>query len=333
MQIQVDLPRPFLTLFLAVAVVTGGYFVQDYVKLKGQVSTTTKVEATTDVANTDAVGGDDLSSAEKQQTAEGNIRDTRQLQLVLAHKEELLRYEVDVLRKEREAMGNKVSPETEEQFRQSSANLAAVIKDERKAEAFLRDSFEQLFEAEGRATELAQSYHGAPATDAAFIWPVSHSLGISAYFHDTAYKARFGFEHNAIDIPVYQGSDVVAAAAGTVKDVVDNGLGFNYVTIAHDGGIVTLYGHLSQLLVHPGQVVQAGELIGLSGGRPGTKGAGFSTGPHLHFGVRVNGQPVDPLQYLPTKDDTAEQLRVNKEEHDASKIGISVEPITSKEGN
>lgn len=134
----------------------------------------------------------------------------------------------------------------------------------------------------------------------ALSWPVEPALGISAHFHDESYKARFGFEHNAIDIPVVQGSNVLAASDGIVIQSVDNGLGYNYVTIAHSGDMLTTYGHVSDIFVSEGEKVRAGDVIALSGGIPGTPGAGSrTTGAHLHFEVRIDDEFVDPLGYLP----------------------------------
>lgn len=70
--------------------------------------------------------------------------------------------------------------------------------------------------------------------------------------------------------------------------------------IAHEGGFMTLYGHVSAFKVGQGQKVHTGDIIALSGATPGTKGAGFmTTGPHLHFEILKNQKRVDPLYYLP----------------------------------
>lgn len=136
--------------------------------------------------------------------------------------------------------------------------------------------------------------------DAVLAWPVSPALGLSALFQDESYRKALGVVHNAVDIRIVQGSKVRAAADGVISKVADNGFAYSYIIIAHPDRMLTLYGHLSEILVEEGQIVRQGQVIGLSGGIPGTKGAGWlTTGAHLHFEVFKNFVHVDPLDFLP----------------------------------
>jgi murein DD-endopeptidase MepM/ murein hydrolase activator NlpD len=105
--------------------------------------------------------------------------------------------------------------------------------------------------------------------------------------------------HTGIDIaapfatPVLAAGNGVVALAGSETDGFGHLVGYgNYVVIAHGGGMITLYGHLDRILVQPGQPVQAGVPIGLEGS------TGNSTGPHVHFELRVDGIPTDPRAYV-----------------------------------
>jgi murein DD-endopeptidase MepM/ murein hydrolase activator NlpD len=102
--------------------------------------------------------------------------------------------------------------------------------------------------------------------------------------------------HTGIDIAAPLGSAVVAAGDGVVVAVAHTWVGYgNYVIVAHGSGVLTLYAHLLDTAVTPGAHVTRGELLGREGS------SGYSTGPHLHFEVRVNGQVTDPLRYLPPR--------------------------------
>ena len=131
-----------------------------------------------------------------------------------------------------------------------------------------------------------------------FIWPEPHAqisqpFGPSQYWFEPAYGSYPHF-HTGIDLVEPFGSPVYAADDGIVALVGSSTSGYgNYVVIAHSGGLDTLYGHLSAALVKAGQQVVQGQPIGLEGS------TGNSTGPHVHFELRINQVPINPAPYLP----------------------------------
>jgi murein DD-endopeptidase MepM/ murein hydrolase activator NlpD len=136
------------------------------------------------------------------------------------------------------------------------------------------------------------------STQYRFIWPepqaqISQPFGPSSYWFEPPYGSYPHF-HTGIDMVEPFGSPVFAADDGVVALVGSSSQGYgNYVVIAHSGGLDTLYGHLSTTLVKVGQQVTQGTPVGLEGS------SGNSTGPHLHFELRIGQKPVNPAPYLP----------------------------------
>ena len=187
-------------------------------------------------------------------------------------------------------------------FEKKSAEANALItsygKDVKSAEAALKvieDSKKQL---EKDIAELAakSKNDGTPYSGGIFIWPVNQSR--NAYIssgwewrtNPITKKKEF---HNGLDIPAPAGTKIFAASNGVVEKSAWYGGYGNCVIISHGGGVRTLYGHCSKLLVSEGQTVKKGDTIALVGT------TGMSTGNHLHFTVYEKGSTaVNPWNYL-----------------------------------
>ncbi|WP_461373169.1 murein hydrolase activator EnvC family protein [Candidatus Aquicultor sp.] len=141
----------------------------------------------------------------------------------------------------------------------------------------------------GRSSNSVSSERSSPK---GFIWPV-HARITSPFgwrYHPVLKYSRM---HTGIDLGVGSGTPVHAAKSGKVIIAGWMGGYGNVVVIDHGGGMSTLYGHNSKLDVNVGQTVEQGQVISHSGS------TGLSTGPHLHFEIRVNGNPQDPVKFLP----------------------------------
>ena len=116
------------------------------------------------------------------------------------------------------------------------------------------------------------------------LWPIPNSKRVTQYFR---------WRHTGLDIGDKYGSTIVAADNGTIELSGWGAGGWGYtIVVDHGNGMKTRYAHASKLLVEAGQNVEKGQTIALVGS------TGRSTGPHLHFGVYVNGRAVNPLEYL-----------------------------------
>lgn len=197
--------------------------------------------------------------------------------------------EILVVKKEQEAQAQHLR-ELRAAQRLKLADLRKRIRSERaEADALVNES----------AAIAAQLAQAAPEPAAAapvvvpptgvgssgFAWPISGAV-------TSGYGPRWGRMHEGIDIDCVTGAPIRASKAGTiVSSTYDDGYG-NHVVIDHGGGLASLYAHMSELYVSGGSVSQ-GEAVGACGS------TGASTGDHLHFEIRVNGSPQDPMGFLP----------------------------------
>jgi murein DD-endopeptidase MepM/ murein hydrolase activator NlpD len=201
------------------------------------------------------------------------------------------------------------SPAARSAVRNAAASLGAAVA----------DSVD--YDLNAVQTQLAQeaaisSASSAPSSPTTVTVPASAPLTLHAPLSGVVSQA-FGWSSLALELPLVYGgvfyphfhtgldiaapadTPVGAAAAGRVifagqsRDAAGHLVGYgNYVMVEHGGGVVTLYGHLDQIAVAVGDAVQQGQVIGLEGS------TGWSTGPHVHFEVRLNGMAVDPAAYL-----------------------------------
>jgi len=158
-----------------------------------------------------------------------------------------------------------------------------------QAEASEIDALQQASADLAARIQSAQAAHSSGPTTtpsaAGLVWPVQGPI-------TSPFGWRWGRMHQGIDIGVPYGTPIHAAAAGTVIYCGwESGYG-NLVAIDHGGNLATAYGHQSSIAVTCGQHVDQGDVIGYVGC------TGHCTGPHLHFEVRINGNPVDPMGYL-----------------------------------
>jgi murein DD-endopeptidase MepM/ murein hydrolase activator NlpD len=218
------------------------------------------------------------------------VRDLRNQMQVTVNTVRAARDEIAARKQELDATRQKLKRRTAELAtarRKQHATLVEVQKQKDSLEGDLTDISQQIAEQLGAggalpAGPIRGGAHG-------LIWPVNGP--ITSGFGPRTINGRTEF-HPGVDIGVPTGTAIRAAASGAVSIAGPEGGYGNYTCIDHGGGLSTCYGHQERILVSVGQQVAQGQIIGLS------DCTGYCFGPHLHFEVRINGQPTDPLAYL-----------------------------------
>ncbi|WP_105317620.1 LysM peptidoglycan-binding domain-containing M23 family metallopeptidase [Thermus tenuipuniceus] len=171
--------------------------------------------------------------------------------------------------------------------RRRQEELRRLAEERRRQQALAQQRARQVqAQAQNRPQVRRVSYQ-----EGGMRWPLAGGFRITTYFGQRGAFQRY---HTGIDLAASYGTPIVAAKAGQVEVAGWSAVGYGFhVVLDHGGGVETLYAHMSRIAVRAGQWVEAGEVIGYVGS------TGWSTGPHLHFEVRVGGVARNPLAYLP----------------------------------
>lgn len=199
-----------------------------------------------------------------------------------------------------------VMDQKQEELEEDIAEAQRVINEYVATEKGLQEMHDAEEAEAERITEELKNYYeqnggaGGGVNDSStqavldgLIWPSNARYITDKFGYRDSPTAGASTDHKGVDIGAPYYSDVFAAQSGTVIQAGWNG-GYGYcVTIAHPQGVATLYAHLDDYFVSVGQSVSRGQVIAECGS------TGISTGPHIHYEVRVNGVQIDPLPYLP----------------------------------
>ena len=183
--------------------------------------------------------------------------------------------------------------EAEAERLQAEAEAARQQAEQQKQEA--EQQQQQANQQQQEAQQQQQETGGAANTNSSsgFIWPAPSSYTITSEYGERESPIEGASTyHQGLDIGASYGSNILAAASGTVMTATYSTSAGNYIIIYHGNGLSTVYMHASALYVSPGQTVNQGDVIAAVGS------TGYSTGPHLHFGVTVNGSYVNPHDYV-----------------------------------
>jgi murein DD-endopeptidase MepM/ murein hydrolase activator NlpD len=243
-----------------------------------------RVQALSDITSQDRAVSAAVAHAKTQVTAAR--KKTKKLRKTVNAETAVIRARTDQTRAVRDELvgaRNDLSSTKQKKLQ----DLSTLTESERQnvSEIDALQAASERIAAQIRAAQARNTGPTQTASNAGLIWPVQGPV-------TSPFGWRWGRMHEGIDIGVGYGTPIHAAAGGTVIYCGwEEGYG-NFVVIDHGGNLATAYGHQSSIAVTCGQQVSQGQVIGYVGC------TGHCFGPHLHFEVRVNGNPVDPLGYL-----------------------------------
>ena len=203
----------------------------------------------------------------------------------------LLQQIVEQERKAAEEAARKKAAE-EAAKKKAAEEAAAKKKADEEAAKYNSSSSSSSSSSSDSYYDDSSSSSSSSSSSTGMIWPVGSSSITSYFGYRSSPTAGASSYHRGLDIGASAGSSIWAAASGTVITASYNSAMGNYIVISHGNGVCTVYEHCSALYVSVGQSVSQGETIAAVGS------TGISTGAHLHFGVTVGGDYVNPLYYV-----------------------------------
>jgi len=204
-------------------------------------------------------------------------------------RQHLLWQEVDVACNAQVAQQERILQTAEAE---EAADVAAVKAGDHEAMIRQSNREDQLIRSVIAGCDPAVASQLQPVAELA--WPLTGAMMVTSPYGERMHPI-IGEEafHRGVDLRAHYGSPILAPADGVVLYIGRKTAYGNIIVVLHGGGIATVYGHLWKFAVQPYERVQKGQLLGYTGN------TGFSTGPHLHFEVRQDGEPTNPLEWLP----------------------------------
>ena len=197
-----------------------------------------------------------------------------------------------------QAEAEKRLQEEREALDQTAQELNSLITQAQDTITQAQDVLDKTGTAMGEVTDKMEELdeklkEAQEKTEVKWILPINYVEFTRAFGYRThPITGEVSSFHCGVDLAAYVGTPIVATRAGVVKAATYDGVAGYYVTIDHGDGMVSKYLHMKNYVVKTGQNVAAGQLIGYSGE------SGSATGPHLHFAIYKNGDPVDPAAYM-----------------------------------
>ena len=224
--------------------------------------------------------------------------DTKLLETVKQQKNEIETTKKILVEKKKQVVTDKQTQQKKSQVLSNTKTmreyyLSKLTTEELELQTKIDEYNLQVAEIEAEIKLLALNSISEEYIGGAMIWPVPGYTGITSEYGMRVHPITGAYKlHTGVDIGAPMGASFVAAANGIVSKATYNPAYGNMVIIDHGGGVQTLYAHGSEIIAQVGQTVVAGDEVLKVGS------TGYSTGPHAHFEIRINGQTVNPLEFL-----------------------------------